>query len=345
MVSQIPQDSHQPDLAAKVAFLSNPDAYPGHVQRVDVVETHMSWVFLTDNLVHKLKKPVKRHHIDLTTVEARSVNCNLEVCLNRRLAPNVYLGIVPLTLEAQSRLNLYGEGQAVDWLVKMRRLPADRMLDRLIKEGTIHDDDVQRFTETLERFYVKCHRPELGMSEYRRRLREAINDHREDLLMYLDMSSHETIDEIAETLLQYLSIDSRSVDARVASQRIVEGHGDLRPEHICLDREVSVFDCLEFSEDLRTLDIADELAFLTLECERLNDHGHDVAQSILSLYSDLSGDVIDGRILAFYKASRALLRAKLAIWHLDDRQEREHGKWRDQAKRYLDSAACDAGKL
>ena len=122
-----------PGLGAKVAFLAQAGNYPEGTRRVDSVETHMSWVFLTDRHAWKLKKPVRQSYLDFGAEAARRYYRAEEVRLNRRLTHDVYLGIVPLTAGADGRLRLGASGTAIDWLVKMRRLPADRMLDFAIR--------------------------------------------------------------------------------------------------------------------------------------------------------------------------------------------------------------------
>ncbi|MBI3915832.1 MAG: hypothetical protein HY322_02345 [Betaproteobacteria bacterium] len=130
-------------ITEKVAFLRRPEAYAPAPHRVDVVETHMSWVFLADALVYKLKKPVRYEFLDFSTLEARRLNCQREVELNRRLAPDVYRGTVPLTLRSDGSLRLGGPGTTIEWLVEMRRLPADRMLDAAIRSHSVEPADVR----------------------------------------------------------------------------------------------------------------------------------------------------------------------------------------------------------
>ena len=134
----------EPGLSEKVAFLRRPEAYASRPPSVELKETHMSWLFLTDRYVWKLKKPVRYDYLDFSTVEARKADCELEVKLNRRLAPDVYLGVVSLVSDPHGRMQLGGEGQVVDWLVMMRRLPVDRMLDAAIYAHTVSREDVRR---------------------------------------------------------------------------------------------------------------------------------------------------------------------------------------------------------
>src|SRR5262249_10278900 len=140
----------------KVAFLSQSSAYPDCVQSVETRRTHMSWVFLTDKHAWKLKKPVCTEYVDFSTPEARRLNCIREVRLNRRLAEDVYQGVVPLILDKHDNLQLSGSGDAIDWLLWMRRLPSDRMLDDLIARHAVTKEDRSKVVSVLAAFYKKA---------------------------------------------------------------------------------------------------------------------------------------------------------------------------------------------
>lgn len=323
-------------LARKVAFLRRPEGYPEPTSRVDAVETHMSWVFLTEHTVYKLKKPARRALVDLITLESRRRNCEAEVLWNRRLAPDVYLGVVPLGLDEEGHL-LLGEGtRVVDWLVKMRRLPADRMLDRIMASGTLGRADVERVGETLAKFYREAIRVEIEPAEYRRRFADDIREIGRDLeeLSPIPASRTETV---SGALFDFLRRRSRLVDERVAAGRIVEGHGDLRPEHVCLLAEPVVIDCAEFSHDLRTVDPADELSFLAIECELAAGPAF-IERILFETYTHATGDAPLPALVSFYKTYRAFVRAKLAIWHLRDAQVKDTRKWIERTERYVSLA-------
>ena len=145
-----------PGLAAKVAFLRRPDAYPERPRAVEAIETHFSWVFLTDTHAWKLKKPVRYDSLDFRTPALRCHDCEEEVRLNRRLAPDVYLGVVPLTIDAEGRLALGGAGEVVDWLVHMRRLPHERMLDHLLATRPLARAEVEPVARLLARFFARA---------------------------------------------------------------------------------------------------------------------------------------------------------------------------------------------
>jgi len=321
---------------AKLAFLRRPAAYPEKPCRVEVVETHMSWVFLTDCDAYKLKKPVRYDCIDFSTAELRRRDCEEEVRLNRRLAREVYLGIVALTIDADGVLALDGTGEPDDWLVHMRRLPADRMLDQMIRQGEVEEADVRRAALRLARFYAQAPSCELTAKSYRERLADGA---RRDLR---ELSRPEfglpvaRATALADAQLAFLGREAELFDRRVREGRIVEGHGDLRPEHICLTPEPAIIDCLEFSRDLRVLDPADELAFLALECERLGKPV--VGKWFFDVYAEATGDEPPAALVRFHRGYRALRRAKIAIWHLQDPGVRDRAKWRNRALEYLELA-------
>jgi aminoglycoside phosphotransferase family enzyme len=331
-------------LHAKVAALCNPEIYQDRCQRVDTIETHMSWIFLTEHLVYKLKKPLLRSFINLSRCADRRLNSWQELVLNQRLAPHVYLAVLPLTGGPRGTLQLNGAGPVVDWLVKMRRLPADLMLDRLIKDRKLSESDLSRFLSTVVDFYLRCARSTITPEAYLQRLKTQIQSEQQQLLDPNLQLPEGSIDHMAAELVKFVDSDAAALEARVNSGLILEGHGDLRPEHICLTEPVVVFDCLEFSQDLRILDTADELAFLFLECTKLSG-GDAVAHAIKSIYTDMTADKLPWHVLQFYMAKRAMLRAKLAIWHIYDCPPRDHARWRSQALAYLRTVEDHLGRM
>jgi len=322
-----------PGLAAKVAFLLQPQSYPEPTAAVMPIETHMSWVFLTDRFAYKLKKPVRRSYLDFSTEALRERNCSEEVRLNRRLSDDVYVGTMPLTLDAGGGFRVGGSGHVVDWLVKMRRLPAERMLDRLIRERAYSVDDVRRVVAKLSRFYRGALPLALTPAAYRSRIAAGIDENLRELAASRYALPVKLVQHVCAGQRRWLDSQAALLDARVKGGRVIEANGDLRPEHICLEPEPQIIDCLEFSADFRMLDAADELAFLALECERLG--APELRQPIFATYAEVTGDAPPDALLHFYQSCRACSRARIAIWHLDDAEVREPRKWSGQAVNYL----------
>lgn len=329
-------------LKAKLGFLGRPGAYPETPARVDAVETHMSWVFLTDTHAWKLKKPVRYAYLDFATPEARRLDCEEEVRLNRRLAAKVYLGVVPLVRDAAGQLHLGGAGETVDWLVRMRRLPADRMLDHLLRSGAATQPDLVRLARRLARFYAAATAEPITPAAYRQSLAARIEDNLRELARPEYGLAPEPLERLARLQLDFLQSHAEWFDRRVRQGRIVEGHGDLRPEHVCLLEEPVVIDCLEFKREFRILDPADELGYLALECERL--HAPHAGRWLLDAYRDASDDDPPEALVHFYQGCRSVLRAKLALWHLHDDGRHPPGKWEATARTYLELALRHAGQ-
>ncbi len=322
------------ETAAKVAFLSRPGAYPHGPERVEVIETHMSWVFLAGSEVYKLKKPVRTGFLDFSTLALRRHFCEEEVRLNRRLAGDVYRGVVALTCDAGGDLALDGPGRPVDWLVHSRRLPRERMLDACLRRGAVGPAEVEPLGRRLAAFYREAPRVRLAPGEYRRRLEEAVAVNHGLLAQPRFGLSRDAVAAVRTGLEAFIAEHAALLESRAASGRIVEGHGDLRPEHVCLVDPPVVIDCLEFNRRFRELDPLDELGFLALECRRLG--AAFVGEVVLGLYRERCADDAPPVLLDFYQALRAQLRARLCIAHLDDHPAPPRvAHWREQAEDYL----------
>lgn len=335
-------DAAGPNLAAKVRFLSRPASYGNGVDTVELRETHMSCVFLAGERVYKLKKPVRFPYLDFSTLARRAAACRAEIRLNRRLAPDVYLGVVPLTLAA-GELALGGAGEVVDHLVAMRRLPEGATLEQALRHGAPSLRQLDHLAETLGHFYAHATRVlQSGETEIAARLRMLAVDGGllQDARFALPQGP---LHNVAAVLRRFIAGRRQLLLDRVRARLFVDAHGDLRPEHIWLTEPPIIIDCLEFDARLRALDPLDEIAFLHLECERLGRR--DVGERIRKVLArPLADDPADGLFL-FYRCQRALLRARLAIAHLLDAHPRTPEKWPAQARAYIALAAADARRL
>jgi aminoglycoside phosphotransferase family enzyme len=336
-------DTPGPGIEAKVEFLRHPGAYAEASAQVQVVETHMSWVFLTDRFAYKLKKPVCYELLDFRTLEARRRNCEAEVRLNRRLAPTVYLGIVPLTFNFREGLRLDGAGKTVEWLVKMRRLPREAMLDQAVAAGDVSPARLKGAGRLLTRFYREAAPVEMAPAVYCDRFAVGVAANRRHLQEPAYRLPLQQVERLSDCQASFVYSRAPLLGRRAEARHIVEAHGDLRPEHICLGEPPEIIDCLEFNRDLRLLDPVDELSFLALECERLG--ATEIGNMVLGLYREATGDAPAEELVAFYKSYRACVRAKIAIWHLRDREVRNPARWPALAKAYLDIAADYAARL
>ncbi|MDR3511715.1 MAG: hypothetical protein P4L73_08780 [Caulobacteraceae bacterium] len=331
----------QVPLEAKVRFLSDAAAYPGLRAPVAAHETHMSWIFLAGQRAYKLKKPVRLPYLDFSTLALREAACRAELRLNRRLARDVYLGVEPL-MRGPGGLSIGGDGETVDWLVVMRRLDEADVLETRLKNH-VRPAELDRLAATLARFYRHASPTWISPAAHLRGWELALAYDRRILLdprLGLPRGQVRWIDAV---LRRFLKAEGGRLIERVRRRRIVDAHGDLRPEHVWMNATIRIIDCLEFSPILRANDPLEEIAFLDLECERLGAPaaGRRLRERVLFAL----GERVDDPLYAFYRCHRAMLRARLAIAHRLEAHPRTPEKWPRLARAYLDFAQADALKL
>lgn len=324
-----------PSLEQKVAFLRSAASHRG-VEEVEVKETRMAWVFLAGDHVYKMKKPVRYPYLDYSTTEKRRRICETELGLNRRLAPDVYQRVASLTAEAGG-LAIDGSGEVVDWMVVMHRLPRNRFLETAIEAASVTSAHITRVADRLTAFYRDLPPQEIDPQARVETLFGEI-DKGVDVLGEAECGATAARGRAALARLRaVLERDPGIVTERITAGQIVEGHGDLRPEHVCLTDPPVMIDCLEFSRDLRLVDPFDELAFLAMECAALGAPW--IGPLLIGRCADaLAENRPTVAQLAFYTAYRATLRARQSLEHLLEPEPRDPEKWQPKARRYLAEA-------
>ena len=318
---------------ATLAFLHQPDNYGVGVTQVEVIETHMSWVFLAGEHVFKLKKPVRTDYVDFRAVDTRCFYCHEELRLNRRLAPAVYLGVETLSRDANGKLYFGPSQNRVDCLVHMRRLPETGMLAHALVHGTADASVMQRVAARIADFHRDLPRLRPDPDVWRASLETEIDRNHHSLLAYQSALPPEQSLALCEAQRAILQSQAAWFTNRIHEGHIVEGHGDLRAEHVCIAEDITVIDCLEFSRELRTLDVIDEIAFLALDCERLQAPA--LAEALLQSYYAHSQDTPPTALVHFYQSVRAAIRARIAIRHLDDTGCSQPALWIQRATLWL----------
>lgn len=299
--------------------LTRPDAYAAPLpSRVELRETHISWVFLTEAEVYKVKKPVSLGFVDFSSLPARQAACEAEVALNARLAASTYLGVTPVRRGADGRHTLRGDGEVVDWAVRMLRLPDEVRADVRLGRGDLGPTDVDRIADHVAAFHGRCRSDadtaaHGGPQAIARNVRENFAQTRGEVERFV------TPDEAREIERWQLGFLERRADLlaqRAAKGFVREGHGDLRLEHVYLERTpangdgITILDCVEFSERLRSGDVVSDVAFLSMD---LASHGRvDLAERLLAKYARGSDDFDAYALSDFYESYRAYVRAKIA---------------------------------
>ena len=320
---------------ALLQFLLDPRSFGEGIDDVEVVESHMSLVFLAGDHAYKMKKPIAFDALDFRTLEKRRLNCEREVTLNRVLSPDIYQGLEPVTRGPDGRLHLGGPGQAVEWLVVMQRLDEDRLLDHAIAKGTVSRREVESLIDILCGLYAQpLDNPPSAdeiLSEWSTSMeRTAKSLRRADFGL-----PQGRVGEVLSALAQFLDEHEDVVRTRIEAGWIRECHGDLRPQHVYLGPPVQLIDRLEYDARLRLRDPFEEIMDFAVECERMGAAW--IMPMLVGGVSDCLGDRPDPRLIGFYGGMRASLRARFAIEHLEGRRGSPE-QWRARAIASLDLA-------
>ncbi len=320
----------------KVSFLLEPSHYPFPLTAVYPKETHMSWVFLAGEYAYKLKKPVRNGLLNYQTPESRLTNCQKELSLNKHLAKDIYIAVVPLLITDTGKLQLEGTGRVADWLVKMKRIPDENLLDHAIREDRVDEQQLQEAAALLAGFYKTAAPVMMAWQDYQRKLEVEILCTRDHLLNASFGLPADVVKDLAAGQLAFLSAQPGLFRQRVSGKKIIDAHGDLRPEHICLGPQPAIIDRLEFSDELRIMDPADELAFLSMECEMLeNAHAGRIFREV---YREITHDSLPRRLLLFHMIRKACLRSYLVARHVLESRYADDPKWLARANAYLKKA-------
>jgi len=306
-----------PELAALVKALSNPKAYPHNPKSVELVQTQISFVFLTGDYVYKVKKPVNFGFLDFTTLEKRRFYCDQEVVLNKRLCANIYVGVVSITKKGKSFL-VEGSGKEVEYAVKMRPLPYQRMMDRMLQKDQVTPQMVEMVAKRLAEFHRKAEISEElanigGLDTVTRNAEENFTQ----VISYVNQTiAKEQYEWIKNYTHSFLKKNAALFAKRVKEGRIRDCHGDLHAAHICFIDGLCIFDCIEFNDRFRYIDVASEVAFLAMD---LDFHRRpELSKHFADAYVKASGDKELLQLLDFYKCYRAYVRGKVEGFQLDD---------------------------
>lgn len=325
------------------ALLRTPKIFGPDVPSVELLETHISWVLLAGDDAYKIKKPVNFGFLDFSTLERRRSFCEEELRLNGRLAPELYREVVGITGTPDAP-RLGGSGSAIEYAVRMRRFSQERLLSRVLESGQLTTADIDRLAEEVADFHARiAAAPQSSPFGTPPEVMKPVEENFRQLAAAGD-SGPAFLAEI-DRLHAWCGAEflRRSTDflARKEAGFVRECHGDMHLGNMVLrdDRSVLIFDGIEFSEPLRWIDVASEIAFVTMDLE---DRGRpDFAHRFLNRYLELTGDYGLLSVLTFYQVYRAMVRAKVACLRLAQKQIKEDERRRMlmEARGYLKLAA------
>jgi uncharacterized protein len=303
-----------PDL---IETMSKADFYPHHPEKVELVQTHISFVFIAGDLVYKVKKAVDFGFLDFTTLEKRKYFCEEELRLNRRLAPETYLEVVVIGEGANGALRL-GSGRPVEYAVVMKKLPLERMLKNLLAEGKAGVEAMDAIARKVADFHRKAETGgEIDAIGGIDTIRHNHDENFDQTQKYIGLTiPRARYDFLRDYVNRFLERERPLLEKRVRDHRIRDCHGDLHAEHICLADGIIIFDCIEFNKRFRYGDVAAEAAFLAMD---LDYNGYpDHARAFAEAYVRHSGDEDVLRLMEFYRCYYAYVRGKVISFRLDD---------------------------
>ena len=304
--------------------LQSPSAYPEPTKEVRLVQTHISWVFVCDNFVYKLKKPVDFGFLDFTTIQKREVYCHKEVELNSRLAPDVYLGVYPVVYDGRVYriLEEAGEETPVEYAVKMKVLQDSALMKSRFNNGALGNDDIEKIAKTIAEFHSRAERSrEIDRFGELDTVKFNTDENFLQTEKYIGSSIiKEQFRALQDWTAEFYENNAEIFPARINAGHVRDCHGDLHMEHVCLTEPIIIFDCIEFNDRFRYSDTANDLAFLMMD---LDYHGGaELAQVLYDAYvrfsSEAENEAEFRQVVNFYKVYRAYVRGKVNSFRLDD---------------------------
>jgi len=327
------------ELPELVKALLNPHIYPDPTRRVELLQTQMSFIFLTDEYAYKTKKPVNLGYLDYTTLDKRRFFCQKEVELNRRLCPDTYLDVIPIARQ-EGIFSIGGEGEVAEYAVKMRRLPSDATLDVLLVKNQVSLPMLTSVAAKIAEFHRKA---ETSASITKFGDIDTITgntrENFDQTKKYIgNIISDKTFQRIKAYTENFIDNNVPLFRQRMAEGRIRDCHGDLHAAHICFNNDICIFDCIEFNDRFRYADVASEVAFLAMDLDRYGRA--DLSSHFASAYVEQSRDKGLLALLNFYKCYRAYVRGKVGCFKYADPYvtEEEKTKVLAEAKSYFEMA-------
>ena len=319
--------------------LQNPSTYGYDLKSVRVLQTHISYVALTGKHAFKIKKPVNFGFLDFSTLEKRKHFCEEEVRLNKRLCPDIYLNVVPITLK-DNGIEIDGTGQVVDYAVKMKEFSQEKIMTKLLESDEIDEEILDEIVDILVNFYNISDRSDdidkYGSVEL---IKTNTDENFEQTKNVIDITiSKDKYDFIQDITNDFLEKKKNVFDDRIKNRFICDCHGDLHSGNIVVDQDVCIFDCIEFNDRFRYSDVASDIAFLSMDLDFL---GHPYYSSyLIEKYLEKSRDVGILDVLNFYRCYRAYVRGKVIGFRLNDSNIGDDEKItiKTTAKKYFDLA-------
>jgi hypothetical protein len=328
-----------------VDALLTPDAYPQDAGKIELIQTHISFVFLTKNYVYKVKKAVNFGFLDFSTLDKRYAFCKKELELNRRLCPEIYLEVVPITKSSGIMVN--GNGVTIEYALKMKRLPQERIVTMLLKEKKVDKKTIGKIARIVAEFHSKAQTsPEINEFGSLKIVKTNWDENFAQTKKYINQTVPKPEFHFVQTKIKTLMEKNKPLfESRIADKRIRDCHGDLHSGNIFITDKICIFDAIEFNDRFRYSDVAADVAFLAMDLDF--QQRSDLADYFIERYIGYSKDQQLIQMLPFYKCYRAFVRGKVISFRLDDPNVKSEEKVSatNEAQAYFKLAVEYAKKL
>lgn len=329
-------------MALMIEDLNKKTAFPEPTDEIKLIQTHISIVYVCDNYVYKIKKSVNFGFLDFSTLKKRKYYCNKEVELNSRFSKDVYLDVYPVTFNGKNH-SINGEGEIVDYAVKMRRIPDKDLLKSRFNNNTVAINDIERVAKAIADFHKKSKRSEEidGFGKLKT-VKFNTDENFQQTQEFIDNSiTNEQFNDLKNWTDEFYDNQSNLFEKRIKDEKIRDCHGDLHMEHIVLSDPIIIFDCIEFNDRFRYSDTLSDIAFLLMDLEF--NGGEIFSKNLCSLYLNFADEKKDKEtmdILNYYKVYRAYVRGKVTSFILNDKNvtEDERNNARTIAQKYFSLA-------
>jgi aminoglycoside phosphotransferase family enzyme/predicted kinase len=318
------------------SILMKPEVYDENIKNIRLIQTHISWLFLTGKYVYKIKKPVNFGFLDFTTLENRKFYCEKELELNKRLAPDMYLEVVPIN-EYDGKIKIKGEGKTIEYTVKMKEIPQENMMLKLLNKNKIGNEVINKISKLLSDFHTSAETPK-NFDLYKT-VKFNWDENFEQTKQFIG----NTIDKdkfyfIEKNIRNFIEDNEKLFKNRIYDGKVKDCHGDLHSGNIFISDKIYIFDAIEFNERFRFGDVASEIAFLAMDLDFHNRT--DLSNYFVQKYLEYSKDSELKNFLNFYKCYRAFVRGKVISFKLNDKDisNKEKQESEKTARKYFDLA-------
>lgn len=318
-----------------IIFLESPESYPHRPDKITAIQTHISWVFIASPLVFKVKKPVNLGFLDFSTLEKRRYFCQREIELNRRLCPEIYLDAIPI-YETKSGFSFKSPGEIVEYAVKMKELPHGWFLNELLEKNLVGQNEINRVISKLHRFYqAETPTREIEQWGVPEKLKISTGENFAQVEPFVGKTiSSAALEAIRHYTNRFYTANDNPFRERIEHCRILDCHGDLRLDHVHLTPETTtIFDCIEFNDRFRFIDIANDLAFLAMDFDFQGRS--DLGNLFLRNAARELGDAEMPKMVNFYKCYRAFVRGKVESIQRTESETTDPKEYEKRAARYF----------